>query len=76
MSLVTVEWRKSPRRKYGIPRAPGSNSVLTFSKALEIYKDDPKMFFSGDFETLMKKKSVDEDDVEVKPKVRTRPVSK
>lgn len=76
MSLVTVTWRKSPRRKYGIPRAPGTSSVLTFGKAKEIFDDDKDMFFSGDFEALLKKKSTYEDDIEVEPKVRTRPVKK
>ena len=75
--LVVVRWNKSPRRKYGIPRAPGSTSVLTFKKAKEIHDDDPSMFFSGDFELAIRGK---ESEPEVKDtmqkEVRTRPVKK
>ena len=52
---VAVKWLRSPRHIYGIPRAPGSSSLLDVKTAKKIREESPGMFESPELDELLRK---------------------
>lgn len=73
MRKIAVKWLKSPRTKYGIPRAPGSASLVEVEIVKKILKDDPN--FLVPLEPLDKEKPPEVKDTQFK-KPKTRPVTR
>ena len=71
---VAVKWLKSPRVKYGIPRAPGTISMLEVKVAKKIIEEEPGMFESPELDKL-KEQPIKVKDTMAK-KTRTRPVER
>lgn len=77
MADVVVKWLKSPRQRYGIPRAPGTTSLIPARVARQIKNEDPDFFVSADLDELDKKKETPPEVKDTQQKeVRTRPVKK
>ena len=67
---VAVKWLKSPRHIYGIPRAPGTSSLLDADVAKKIRKESPGMFESPELDELLKPKAP------IMKKAQTRPLKR